>query len=53
MTPRDFAKPAQVILDRGMWNGERFLSASYVNTRSRADPGRQSFIWTVPSPERR
>ena len=31
MTPRDFAKPAQVILDRGMWNGERFLSASYVD----------------------
>ena len=36
MTPRDFAKPAQVILDRGMWNGERFLSASYVDMLVRA-----------------
>ena len=36
MTPRDFAKPAQVILDRGMWNGERFLSASYVDMPGRA-----------------
>ncbi len=25
MTPRDYAKSAQVILDGGMWNGERFL----------------------------
>ena len=31
ITPRDFAKSAQVILDRGLWNGERFLSASYVD----------------------
>ena len=36
MTPRDIAKPAQVILDRGMWNGERFLSASYVDMLVRA-----------------
>ncbi|MEM7016973.1 MAG: serine hydrolase [Pseudomonadota bacterium] len=29
LTPRDFAKSAQVILDKGMWNGERYLPESY------------------------
>ena len=30
MTPRDFAKSAQVIVGDGLWNGERFLPAQYV-----------------------
>ena len=30
MTPRDFAKSAQVIVDGGTWCGERFLPESYV-----------------------
>ena len=29
LTPRDFAKSAQVILDGGVWNGERYLPQSY------------------------
>jgi CubicO group peptidase (beta-lactamase class C family) len=32
MTPRDFAKSAQVIVDRGNWCGERFLPAEYVQS---------------------
>ena len=30
MTPRDFAKSAQVIVDKGLWKGERFLPGNYV-----------------------
>ena len=30
MTPRDFAKSAQVIVDGGLWNGERYLAEEYV-----------------------
>jgi CubicO group peptidase (beta-lactamase class C family) len=31
MTPRDYAKSAQVILDAGMWNGERFLPQAFTD----------------------
>jgi CubicO group peptidase (beta-lactamase class C family) len=31
MTPRDYAKAAQVIIDGGMWRGERYLPQSFVN----------------------
>ena len=32
MTPRDFAKSAQVIVDDGMWQGERFLPEAFVHS---------------------
>ena len=31
MTPRDFAKSSQVILDRGQWQGRRYLSESFIS----------------------
>jgi CubicO group peptidase (beta-lactamase class C family) len=31
MTPRDFAKSSQVILDRGRWRGQRYLSESFIS----------------------
>ena len=31
MSPRDFAKSSQVIVDRGVWHGERYLSESFVS----------------------
>ncbi len=31
MTPRDFAKSSQVILDRGMWRGQPYLSESFTS----------------------
>ncbi len=30
MPPRDFAKSAQIILDGGIWNGERYLPEGFV-----------------------
>ncbi|HJN51114.1 MAG: serine hydrolase [Pseudomonadales bacterium] len=36
MAPRDFAKSAQVIVAKGMWNGQRFLPAKYVESLIRA-----------------
>jgi len=36
MTPRDFAKSVQVIVDDGMWEGERFLPASHVKALIRS-----------------
>jgi CubicO group peptidase (beta-lactamase class C family) len=32
MTPRDFAKSAQVILDEGVWRGQRFLPANFTKS---------------------
>jgi CubicO group peptidase (beta-lactamase class C family) len=31
MTPRDFAKSTQVIIDRGLWDGKPFISAVAAN----------------------
>ncbi len=32
MRPRDFAKSAQIIIDGGRWNGERYLPESFVES---------------------
>ena len=42
MTPRDFAKSSQVILDRGQWQGRRYLSESFISRyyRERLVPNR-------------
>lgn len=43
MTPRDFAKSSQVILDRGRWRGQRYLPESFISrlttvARAEANP---------------
>ena len=36
MAPRDFAKTAQIIVDDGMWLGERFVPANFVRSLIKA-----------------
>ena len=36
LTPRDYAKSAQIVVDGGMWNGERFLPRAFVEAAIQA-----------------
>ena len=51
----DFAKIGQLMLQRGMWNGERILSEAYIDAAT-ATPGQDfnavsGLLWWLESPE--
>ena len=51
MTPRDFAKSAQVIVDDGIWQGERFVSADYVRSLCGSATQREPQLRSLPPPQ--
>ena len=49
MTARDFLKIGQLLLNDGVWNGERILSSSYVKQISDLQKTYGLKFWAVPS----
>lgn len=48
ITPHDFANPGQLFLQRGMWNGERILSQSWIDDATRVHVGTSyGSMWTI------
>lgn len=47
LRPRDMLKIGQLVLDGGVWNGERLVSESWLRQSTHAETGRYGLMWWI------